>query len=62
MVEDDKNIQMVNKRTLERQGGYTVRIALNLAEARKLINEQRPDMIVLDIMLPDGSGFGFLKN
>ena len=61
LVEDDKDIQMINKKMLERQGIYTVRLAFNLAEARKLINEESPDIIVLDIMLPDGSGFDFLK-
>jgi DNA-binding response OmpR family regulator len=46
---------------LERRGGYSVRTAMNLAEARKRIKESAPDIIVLDIMLPDGSGLNFLR-
>jgi len=61
LVEDDKDIQMANKKMLERQDIYTVRLALNLNEAREQIAEQVPDVIVLDIMLPDGSGLDFLK-
>ena len=61
LVEDDKDIQMVNKKMLERQGNYNVFLALNLNEARLSIAEKIPDVIVLDIMLPDGSGLDFLK-
>jgi DNA-binding response OmpR family regulator len=60
-VEDDKDIQEVNKNMLERRGGYVVRTAMNLAEARQRIKESVPDLIVLDIMLPDGSGLDFLR-
>ena len=61
LIEDNKDIQKLNKETLERRGGYEVRPAMNLADARKQIAEQVPDLIVLDIMLPDGSGFDFIQ-
>jgi len=61
LVEDDKDIQEVNKNMLARRGGYTVRLAMNLAEARRLIIEAVPDIIVLDITLPDGNGLDFLQ-
>jgi len=60
LVEDNADIQDVNKFFLERRG-YKVRIAMNLAEARQSMMEATPDLIVLDIMLPDGSGLDFLK-
>ncbi len=60
LVEDDIDIQQVNKNMLKRRGGYTVRLAMNLAEARQKIAETAPDIIVLDITLPDGSGLDFL--
>jgi len=61
LVDDNKDIQKLNKEMLERRGDYNVRLAMNLAEARKQIAEYRPDLVILDIMLPDGSGLDFVK-
>ena len=61
LVEDNGVIQQLNKEMLEEEGGYRVQTAMNLAEARESINPTIPDLIVLDIMLPDGSGLDFLK-
>jgi DNA-binding response OmpR family regulator len=60
LVEDNELIQANNKAVLERNG-YTVRLAMNLAEARKELADGLPDAVVLDITLPDGSGLEFLK-
>jgi len=46
---------------LPKRGGYNVRLAMDLAEARRQVSEDAPDIIVLDITLPDGSGLNFLK-
>lgn len=61
LVEDNREIQEVNKNMLVQCGGYSVRLAKNLAEARKRLTEAEPDIMVLDIMLPDGSGLDFLE-
>ena len=61
LVEDDKDIQEVNQKMLVRRGGYDVRLAMNLAEARTAIGSRQPNLIVLDIELPDGNGLDFLK-
>jgi DNA-binding response OmpR family regulator len=61
LVEDNLEIQEVNKNMLIQCGGYRVRLAKNLAEARERLAEAEPDLIVLDIMLPDGSGLDFLQ-
>jgi CheY-like chemotaxis protein len=61
LVEDNEDIQELNKEFLEETGGYNVRLAMSLTEARECIAESVPDIIVLDIMLPDGSGLDFLK-
>jgi DNA-binding response OmpR family regulator len=60
LVEDNEKIMAGNRRMLERRGYKTI-AALNLAEARSLIETTRPDAIVLDIMLPDGSGLDFTR-
>ena len=53
LVEDDKNIQRINHRILEREG-FQVLCAGTLSEARELLQTHTPDVLVLDIMLPDG--------
>jgi len=54
LVEDDIDIQQVNKNMLKRRGGYTVRLAMYLASARQKIAE-------VDITLPDGNGLDFIR-
>jgi len=60
LVEDNKEIMHGNRRLFELEG-YDTASALTLAEARASINGRRPDAIVLDIMLPDGSGLDFMR-
>ena len=60
LVEDDVELNTANRRALELLD-YTVYSALTLAEARKRLSETIPDIILLDIMLPDGDGFSFLN-
>ncbi|MCL2851602.1 MAG: response regulator transcription factor [Defluviitaleaceae bacterium] len=61
LVEDNEAIQQINKELFEGEGGYNVRLAMNIAEARDSITESEPSLIVLDIMLPDGNGLDFLR-
>ena len=60
LVEDNEKILYGNKRMLE-WSGYSIDTALTLAQARQKLAARRPDCIVLDIMLPDGSGLDFMK-
>ena len=60
LVEDNEAIMYGNARMFEMEG-YETAAALTLADARGLIGERKPDAIVLDIMLPDGSGLDFMK-
>ena len=59
LVEDNEKIQQGNRRMLEWEGN-TVDAAATLAAAERCIAENRPDVIILDIMLPDGNGLDFL--
>jgi DNA-binding response OmpR family regulator len=60
LVEDEPDIQIMNRQILMRRG-YEMRQAYTVAEAKALVAEQAPRAVVLDIMLPDGSGLDFLK-
>jgi len=55
IVEDDADMAQLNSRLLKRQGYETI-VANTAAEARVLFNENLPDLVVLDITLPDGDG------
>ncbi len=60
LVEDFKDTVTIIRMLLEKNG-YDVATALSLAEARKQIRTTIPDVIILDINLPDGSGLDFLQ-
>ena len=60
IVEDDADMARLNARLLRRQG-YDASIAYTAEEARLLVREISPDLFVLDIGLPDGSGLDLCK-
>ena len=60
LVEDNEQILRGNRRMLK-WSGYETIVARNLGEARERMKESAPDAIVLDIMLPDGSGLDFMR-
>ena len=60
LVEDNKGLNEANRRALQ-MCGCTVLTAENLAEAREQLTQAQPDVILLDVMLPDGSGFDFCE-
>ena len=58
LVEDNEKLNEGNRRVLEKKG-YEVCAALTLAEAREQLKHFAPDVILLDIMMPDGDGMDF---
>ncbi|MDR3070137.1 MAG: response regulator transcription factor [Propionibacteriaceae bacterium] len=60
LVEDNADLNTVNSRILKLRG-YEVFTALTLREARKLLTICEPDIILLDVMLPDGDGIAFCR-
>lgn len=55
VVDDEEPIQELLKFNLEKEG-YQVLIAADGPEALTILEEQQPDLLVLDIMLPGMSG------
>ena len=60
VVENDIDIQGYCKTILE-SAGFAVDACDTLADARRLFNANRPDLAVLDIGLPDGSGIDLMR-
>lgn len=56
VVDDDTNIRALLRQELEAVG-YRVREARNGFEAIKEVKEEKPDLIILDVMMPNMSGF-----
>jgi two-component system response regulator RegX3 len=55
LVEDEESITTPLAEALEREG-FATRVARTVAEATELGRRVRPDLVLLDLMLPDGSG------
>jgi two-component system OmpR family response regulator len=60
VVDDEPNITDLVATTL-RYEGFDVAVASNGIEAIKEASDFRPDLVVLDVMLPDRSGFELLS-
>lgn len=56
MVEDDLDIQIVARMSLEAVGGYTVEVCSDGHEALQRVENFAPDLILLDVMMPDMDG------
>ena len=60
IIEDDKNLQEVYKKNFE-AADYEVIIEGDGLSGISSVVEKMPDVILLDIMMPNMDGFGFLK-
>ncbi|MDQ2799737.1 MAG: response regulator [Armatimonadota bacterium] len=58
--DDEKHIVRLIQVNLERQG-YEVVTAYNGAEALEAVAAEKPDLIVLDVMMPEMTGFEVLE-
>jgi DNA-binding response OmpR family regulator len=60
IVEDDRDILSANRAALELEG-YDVLTADTLSRGRSVAEELSPDLIILDILLPDGNGLSYCE-
>jgi DNA-binding NtrC family response regulator len=60
VVDDEPDIRNLVKEILEDEG-YSVAAAENGEAARRLLRERRPDLVLLDIWMPDVDGISLLK-
>lgn len=60
VVEDNLNIRRFLRTTLELEGFHVFEAGL-LREALDVARREQPDLILLDLSLPDGSGWDFLQ-
>ena len=60
LLEDDDAIAMGLSYSLENEG-YTVTVAKSVSQALEIINKKNFSMYLLDLTLPDGSGYSVCK-
>ena len=56
LVDDDADLVESTAKLLEEDGRFEVRIAANGFDAGMMVKEYRPDIMLLDVMLPDING------
>jgi excisionase family DNA binding protein len=56
VVDDDPELVELIQKVLEDDGRFEVRTAANGFDAGMMVKEYRPDLIILDVMLPDING------
>ncbi len=61
LVEDEHLLGNLLRQRLEKEG-FKVFLAKDGEEALKIVKENKPDLILLDIILPKISGFEFMKS
>jgi CheY-like chemotaxis protein len=60
LVEDEETITVPLTEALAREG-FRTETAGTLAAGLEIARRERPDLVLLDVMLPDGSGFDLLR-
>jgi DNA-binding NtrC family response regulator len=61
VVDDDDPVRVMLARLLRTQG-YLVLHAANAADARAILEQQQPDLVITDIVMPGESGIELRRN
>lgn len=61
IVDDHPEARRLIRRILQSQGEYTLYEAASGREAIELAQREHPDLIILDLMMPEIDGFGVIE-
>jgi len=62
IADDSIDARRLIRRILQSQGDFTIFEAGNGKEALELIEKEKPDLIILDLMMPEMDGFAVIDN
>lgn len=60
VVDDEQELREMTDRFLRKEGYTRIYHAATCAEALEACRSIKPDLVILDVMLPDGDGFSLL--
>ena len=60
-IEDETDLQWLVKYVLESAGGFEVMVCASGAEGLRSMDDFAPDLVLLDVMMPEMDGFGVLR-
>jgi threonine synthase len=60
IADDNAEVRQLLRRILHTQGKYTILEAINGEEALQVARSERPNLILLDLMMPEKDGFSVL--
>jgi threonine synthase len=60
IVDDEPDARRLIRRILQSQGNYTIFEATNGKEAVEVINREIPNLVILDLMMPEMDGFSVM--
>lgn len=61
LVDDEPELRRMVRDFLTKEGFASVVTAGSCREAREVYHREQPSLVLLDVMLPDGDGFGLLQ-
>ena len=61
LIDDDPDFVAVTKKVLEKGASHQVIVAVNGKEGLEKAKKEKPDLILLDILMPVTDGFGFAE-
>lgn len=62
IVDDEQEIRIMMERFLRKEGFFRIYSAADCASALSICRTGKPDIAILDVMLPDGDGFSLLSS
>lgn len=61
LVDDNRELLSMVTRMLKREGFSQIKAVSCCREAKETLQEELPELIILDVMLPDGNGFSLFQ-
>lgn len=61
LIVDDSSTNVVLLEAILHNHGYEIRTAMSVKEAYSMLDQQIPDLILLDLLIPQISGYQFLE-